>query len=153
MKLQSYLLLLAWQAWIIQTSASWSALGSQQTISLFKAFGRGQKETIWGQIVFNLIFFIFLFWPNWTHVLADSQSAWSQIHANILGSFTIWIFTVVSGGSTPLYKPYDKGMCCPKGDGFAPFWSENWYRLCPFWSGISYGFQGNYRSGWRHCSF
>ena len=50
-------------------------------------------------------FYIFLFWPNWTHVLADSQSAWRQIHANILGSFTIWIFTVVTAGSTPLYKP------------------------------------------------
>ena len=51
------------------------------------------------------------------------------------------------------YISHNKGMCCPKGDGFAPFWSENWYRLCLFWSGIGYGFQGNYRSGWTHCSF
>ena len=27
-----------------------------------------------------------------------------------------------------------------------PLWSKNGYRLCPFWSGIGYGFQGNYRS-------
>ena len=97
-------------------------------------------------------FYIFLFWPNWTHVLADSQSAWSQKHANILGSFTIWIFTLSLEGVLP-YISHNKGMCCPKGDGFAPFWSENWYRLCPFWSGIGYGFQGNYWSGWMHCSF
>ena len=51
------------------------------------------------------------------------------------------------------YISHNKGMCCPKGDGFAPFWSENWYRLCPFWSGIGYGFQGNYWSGRMHCSF
>ena len=25
---------------------------------------------------------------------------------------------------------------------FATFWSENGYTLCPFWSGIGYGFQG-----------
>ena len=25
-----------------------------------------------------------------------------------------------------------------------PFWSENGYRLCSFWPGIRYGFQGNY---------
>ena len=23
-------------------------------------------------------------------------------------------------------------MCCPKGDGFAPFWSENWYNFIDF---------------------
>ena len=27
--------------------------------------------------------------------------------------------------------------------GFALFWSENVCRVCPFWSGISYGFRGN----------
>ena len=27
---------------------------------------------------------------------------------------------------------------------FGPFWSENGYRLCPFLSGIGYGFRGNY---------
>ena len=29
---------------------------------------------------------------------------------------------------------------------FVSFQSENGYRLCPFWSGISYGFRGNYAS-------
>ena len=37
------------------------------------------------------------------------------------------------------------GICAtPSGRVFAPFWSENGYKLCPFWSGIRYGFQGNY---------
>ena len=27
-----------------------------------------------------------------------------------------------------------------------PFWSENGYTLCPFWSGIRYGFLGSYGS-------
>ena len=57
----------------IQTSAS--ALGS---FSFFKSFGRGQTETIRGQIVFlifYLFFYIFLFWRDWTHILAESQSS------------------------------------------------------------------------------
>ena len=29
----------------------------------------------------------------------------------------------------------------PKGGVFAPFWSENGYRLCSIWSGIGYGFR------------
>ena len=28
---------------------------------------------------------------------------------------------------------------------FEPFWSENGSKFCPFWSGIGYGFLGNYR--------
>ena len=31
----------------------------------------------------------------------------------------------------------------PSGRVFAPFWSENAYTLCPFWSGIGYGFREN----------
>ena len=57
----------------IQTSAS--ALGS---FSFFKSFGRGQTETIRGQVVFlifYLFFYIFLFWRDWTHILAESQSS------------------------------------------------------------------------------
>ena len=38
------------------------------------------------------------------------------------------------------------GGGAPKGKDFVPFWSENGYRPCSFWSGIGYGFQGNYRS-------
>ena len=38
------------------------------------------------------------------------------------------------------------GMCRPKGWGFAAFWSENEYRLCLCFSGIRYGFRGNYGS-------
>ena len=39
----------------------------------------------------------------------------------------------------------------PKGRGFAPFLSENGYRLCPFWSGIGYSNRGNHRIV-RTCS-
>ena len=36
-------------------------------------------------------------------------------------------------------------MCPPKGGVFAPFWSEDWYKFCPFWSGIGgYGLRKNY---------
>ena len=37
-------------------------------------------------------------------------------------------------------------MYLPKGGGFASFWSENGHRFCSLWSGIGYGFQGNYGS-------
>ena len=36
---------------------------------------------------------------------------------------------------------------------FASFRSENGYRLCPFLSGISYGFRGNYASVLMYLSF
>ena len=56
------------------------------------------------------------------------------------------------GGDTPLYKPYR--YVPPHRVGvFAPFWSENWYRLCPFWSGIGYGCRGNYGSVGTYLSF
>jgi len=46
-------------------------------------------------------------------------------------------------GDTPLYKPYR--YVPPNRVGFfAPLWSENVYILCPVWSGIGYGFRGNY---------
>ena len=41
------------------------------------------------------------------------------------------------------------GMCSPIKESsmvFAPFGSENECRLYPFWSGIGYGFRGNYGS-------
>ena len=34
-----------------------------------------------------------------------------------------------------------------------PLWSEKGYRLCPFWSGIGYGFLGNYGIVWTYSSF
>ena len=48
------------------------------------------------------------------------------------------------GGGNPLYKPFR--YVPPHRVGFfAPFWSENGHTLGPFWSGIGYGFRGNYR--------
>ena len=39
------------------------------------------------------------------------------------------------------------GVCAaPMGWVFVLFLSENRYRLCPFWSGIRYGFRWNYES-------
>ena len=40
----------------------------------------------------------------------------------------------------------------PKGMDFESFWSENEYRLCPFWSGIGYSFRGTYGSVWTYLS-
>ena len=44
------------------------------------------------------------------------------------------------------FRNFTVVLCRPKGQGFGPFWFENGYRLCPFWSGIGYGFRTNYRS-------
>ena len=52
------------------------------------------------------------------------------------------LLTRGGGEGTPLYEPY-MYVPPPKGGVFAPFWSENGYRLCPFWSGIRYGSGGN----------
>ena len=46
----------------------------------------------------------------------------------------------VGGGGVLPYISH-MGMCRPKGHGVAPFWSQNRYRLCSFWSGIGYGLQ------------
>ena len=42
---------------------------------------------------------------------------------------------------------------CANGQGFGPFRSENGYRLCPFWSGMGYGFRGNCGSVWTYLLF
>ena len=39
------------------------------------------------------------------------------------------------------------------GKVLGPFWFENGPRLCPFWSGIGYGFRGNYGNVWKYLSF
>ena len=36
---------------------------------------------------------------------------------------------------------------------FAPFWSENGYKFCPFWSGIVHGFRGNLGGVRTYLSF
>ena len=56
------------------------------------------------------------------------------------------------GGGSPLSKPY-RYVPPHRVGGFASFWSENGYTLCPFWSGIGYGFRGNYGSVWTFLSF
>ena len=48
----------------------------------------------------------------------------------------------VGGGGTPLYMPY-RYVLHQRVGFFAPFWSENGYTLCSFWSGIGYVFPGN----------
>ena len=49
----------------------------------------------------------------------------------------------VGGGGTPLTSHIGTA---PKRTVFAPFCSENRYRLYPFWSGVGHGFRGNYGS-------
>ena len=44
-------------------------------------------------------------------------------------------------------------MCRPNGTGFRAFLVRNGYTLCPFWSGIGYGFRGNYGIVWKYLSF
>ena len=47
-------------------------------------------------------------------------------------------------------------MVRPERYGFWSFlvWKRVWrYTLCPFWSGIGYGFRGNYGSDWAYLSF
>ena len=44
---------------------------------------------------------------------------------------------------TPLDKPYRYLVPQRFTMVFGTFWSENGYTLCPFWSEIGHGFQGN----------
>ena len=41
------------------------------------------------------------------------------------------------------YNPYRYLCTAPKSMVFAQLRSEKGYRLCPFWSGVTYGFRGN----------
>ena len=57
-------------------------------------------------------------------------------------------------GGVLLYISYI-GMCRHIGYSFwrfAPFWSENGYRLCSFWSGIGYGLRRKYELIYRFNS-
>ena len=57
---------------------------------------------------------------------------------------------VWGGGGTPLHKPYRYVPPQRVGSSFAPFWTENGYRFCPFWSGIGNGLRRIY-CVWRRC--
>ena len=46
-----------------------------------------------------------------------------------------------------------KVYAAPSGRIFEPFWSENGYTLCPFWSGIGLGFRESYGRVWTLLSF
>ena len=56
------------------------------------------------------------------------------------------------GGGCLFYKPYSYVQPL-EGRVFAPYWSENGYRLCTLWCGIGCGFRGNYESVWMYLSF
>ena len=61
----------------------------------------------------------------------------------------VWVlFSVVQfpGGEGGGGLPYIYICAAASGRVFAQFWSENAYRLYPFWSGIGYGFRWNYES-------
>ena len=60
------------------------------------------------------------------------------------------------GSGTPLDKQYRYVVPQRVTMVFGTFWSENGYTLCPFWSGIGYGFQGilgGYINVWTYLSF
>ena len=56
------------------------------------------------------------------------------------------------GEGTALYKPY-RYVPPHRVAVFALFWSENGYTICPFWSGIEYGFRGNFGNVRTFLSF
>ena len=94
-----------------------------------KMFTEGQITNDWwvNVYVFDKIFAWLLF--PWNHILRPPR-----------------------GGGYSLIQSVQ--VCAaPTGRVFGPFWSENGYTLCPFWSGIEYGFRGNYGSAWRYWSF
>ena len=51
--------------------------------------------------------------------------------------------TRLGGGGLP-YISYNQVQASLSGRVFAPFWSQNEYTLCPFLSGIGYGFSKNH---------
>ena len=83
---------------------------------------------------------MFLTW-NWTHVFQLNQRKILE-----------WAGCRGGGGGVPQHISH-LGVCPPpppSGRGFAPFWSENGYTLCPVWSGIGCGFRRNYWSVWTY---
>ena len=82
---------------------------------------------------------MFLTW-NWTHVFQLNQRKILE-----------WAGCRGEGGV--LHHISHIGMCPPpppSGRGFAPFWSEKGYTLCPVWSGIGCGFRRKYWSVWKY---
>ena len=75
------------------------------------------------------------FTPNWPNYLLPSKTAGAGGKEN-----------------TPFFKPYWYAAA-PKAMFFVPFRFENGYRVCPFWSGIVYGFRGNCGIVWTYLSF
>ena len=59
---------------------------------------------------------------------------------------SLTVYYSLTHSTQPLYPVWETRGVVPNPSGrvFAPFWSENEYTLCPFWSGIGYGFRGNY---------
>ena len=66
----------------------------------------------------------------------------------IFGAHTLPHKNILATAPDHIVLPYISyiGMYRQSGRVFAPFWSENENTLCPFWSGIGYGFRGNYGS-------
>ena len=70
----------------------------------------------------------------------------------------IAVGSLLSRALAPVWYPLIRAA--PKGRVFAPVWSENGNRLCPFWYGIGYGFneetsykeREKYRLRFRFCS-
>ena len=74
---------------------------------------------------------------------------------NFFWDFAGFVLFCLLPGGTPLYKPYR--YVPPHRVGFSAVlvWKRVYtgYTLCPFWSGIGFGFRGNYESVWTYLLF
>ena len=110
--------------------------------------------------LFTVTYFFLCSFDSQGHDLsADCWSLGILIFELLTGRWFLWSTSCKrqlqsrgEGGGTLLYKTY-RYVPPLKGTVFAPFRSENGYRLCPFWSGIGYCFRRNYGSVWMCMQF
>ena len=88
--------------------------------------------------------FCFLFTIFLSHDFGRTKEIIYKILVGLRNKDPIRVFPGGGGGGGGIL-PYISyiGMCRLIGRVFAPFWSENESTLCPFWSGIGYGFRRN----------
>ena len=96
----------------------------------------------------NCSFFLFrLFWcfKSKIHVAIVVRIRAETLATQPRFSSPLFYFSYkISPGVNSLYKSYR--YVPPQRVFFAPFRSEKEYKFCPFWSGVGYGFRGNYGS-------
>ena len=90
------------------------------------------------------------FWFNICFINRAMELHHTYIHTCFIysESYKIGRNMTPGGGGTSLHKLYR--YVPPHRVGFLRRFSENGYRLGPIWSGIGYGFGGNYGSAWTY---